>query len=311
MNQNVIFRLLQETDINAKYDTEAKKLLSNKEILSRILKYSVDEFKDFSISEIIDSIEGEPVISKINVRPGHSPENITGISNTDKEINEGEITFDIIFHVITPDKTCTKIIINIEAQNQYSPGYDLVTRGIFYCARMLSSQLDKEFNNSNYGDIKKVYSIWICKDVPNYASHTITEYKITPHNLWGNFNRNVRYDLLSVVMIRLGESNKYENPLIKLLNTILSEKLTVTQKQEILEKDFAINRNFDRNGGLNIMCNLSAGIEEKAMQKGIQKGTLVTLYNLYKNKNISLETAAQNASMTVEEFLSATQEYTS
>lgn len=69
MNQNVIFRLLQETDINAKYDAEAKKLLSNKEILSRILKYSVDEFKDFSISEIIDSIEGEPVISKINVRP--------------------------------------------------------------------------------------------------------------------------------------------------------------------------------------------------------------------------------------------------
>ena len=233
MNQNVIFRLLQETDINAKYDAEAKKLLSNKEILSRILKYSVDEFKDFSISEIIDSIEGEPVISKINVHPGHSPENITGISNTDKEINEGEITFDIIFHVITP------------------------------------------------------------------------------HNLWGNFNRNVRYDLLSVVMIRLAESNKYENPLIKLLDTILSEKLTVTQKQEILEKDFAINRNFDRNGGLNIMCNLSAGIEEKAMQKGIQKGTLVTLYNLYKNKTISLETAAQNASMTVEEFLSDTQEYTS
>lgn len=63
------------------------------------------------------------------------------------------------------------------------------------------------------------------------------------------------------------------------------------------------------------MCNLSAGIEEKAMQKGIQKGiqkgTLVTLDNLYKNKNISLETAAQNASMIVEEFLSATQEYTS
>lgn len=307
MNQNVIFQLLQETDINAKYDTEAKKLLSNKEILSRILKHSVDEFKDFSIPEIIASIEGEPVISKTIVRPGHAPANITGSSNTDKEINEGEITFDIIFYVITPDLEHRKIIINIEAQNKYSPGYDLVTRGIFYCARMLSSQLDREFSHSNYDDIKKVYSIWICKDVPNYARHTITEYKIIPHNLWGNFCSNARYDLLSVVMIRLGESDKNENPLIKLLDTILSESLTVTDKQKILEKDFGIDKTFDKNGGLNIMCNLSAGIEEKA----IQKGALMTLYNLYKNNDISLETAAQNASMTVEEFLASTKEYTS
>ena len=171
----------------------------------------------------------------------------------------------------------------------------------------ISSQLDREFSHSNYDDIKKVYSIWICKDVPNYARHTITEYKIIPHNLWGNFCSNARYDLLSVVMIRLGESDKNENPLIKLLDTILSESLTVTDKQKILEKDFGIDKTFDKNGGLNIMCNLSAGIEEKA----IQKGALMTLYNLYKNNDISLETAAQNASMTVEEFLASTKEYTS
>lgn len=300
MTQNTIFQLLQETNIKAKYDTEAKKLLSNKEILSGILKYSVREFENYSIQEIIDSIEGEPLISKIRVRPGHYVGNIASLSNTDKEINEGEITYDIIFHVITPDKQRAKIIINIEAQNKYSPGYDLVTRGIFYCARILSSQLNKEFSDSNYNDIKKVYSIWICKNVPKYAWHTITEYKITPHNLWGNFNQKVRYDLLSVIMIRLGESDNTKNPLINLLDTILSEKLNVTEKQEIPENEYAICRNFDNNGGLNIMCNLSDGIEEK----GIQKGMLITLYTLYQNDTISLETAAQNASMTVDEFLS-------
>lgn len=309
MTQNTIFQLLQETNIKAKYDTEAKKLLSNKEILSRILKYSVKEFENYSIPEIIASIEGEPLISQIRVRPGHCAGNIAGLSNTDKEINEGEITYDIIFHVVTPDKQRAKIIINIEAQNKYSPGYDLVTRGIFYCARMLSSQLDKEFSNSNYNDIKKVYSIWICKNVPKYARHTITEYKITPHNLCGDFNQKVRYDLLSVIMIRLGESDNdnTKNPLINLLDTILSEKLNVTEKQEILENEYAICRNFDNNGGLNIMCNLSDGIEEK----GIQKGMLITLYTLYKNDTISLEAAAQNASMTVDEFLTTVKKYIS
>ena len=303
MSQNVIFQLLQETNINARYDTEAKKLLGNKEILSRILKYSVKEFENYSIQEIINSIEGEPYISEIRVRPG----NIEGLSNTNQEIGEGEITYDIIFYAITPDKQRTKIILNIEAQNKYSPGYDLVTRGIFYGARMLSSQLDREFSDSNYDDIKKVYSIWICKDVPIYARHTITEYKITPHNLWGNFNRTVRYDLLSVIMIRLGESDHEINPLIKLLDTILSEKLTICEKTEILEKDFAIQKDYDKNGGLNIMCNLSTSIEEKGMQKGM----LLTLYTLYQNNSISLETAIQNASMTEAEFLAAVKEYTS
>ena len=69
MNQNVIFQLLQETNINARYDTEAKKLLSNKEILSRILKYSVKEFENYSIQEIINSIEGNHIFLKFGCAP--------------------------------------------------------------------------------------------------------------------------------------------------------------------------------------------------------------------------------------------------
>lgn len=306
MTQNVIFQLLQETDIYARYDTEAKKLLSNKEILARIIKYSVAEFQNYSIPEIIDSIEGDPLISKVRVRPGHSPGNIVGRSNSASEIEASEVTYDILFHVITPDSHRTKIIINVEAQNKYYPGYDLVTRGIFYCARILSSQLDTEFNGENYNDIKKVYSIWICKNVPNYASHTITEYKITPHKIWGNFSGDVRYDLLSVIMVHLGNSDKEMNPLIRLLDTILSGKLTVSEKEDILENEFEIQRYFDKEGGMNTVCNLSIGI----LEEGIEKGKIITLYNLYKDETLSLEKAAHEASMTTDEFLAAAKKYT-
>ena len=311
MTQNIIFQLLQETDIYARYDAEAKKLLSNKEILARIIKYSIAEFQNYSISEIIDSIEGDPLVSKVRVRPGHSPGNIVGRNNSDQEIDEGEVTYDILFHVITPDSQRTKIIINIEAQNKYYPGYDLVTRGIFYGARMLSSQLDTEFGGENYDDIKKVYSIWICKNVPAYASRSITEYKITPNKLWGDFKGNVRYDLLSVIMIRLGEfnkgeSNKEENSLIRLLDTILSGKLTITEKENILENEFKIQRYFDDEGGLNAVCNLSIGI----LEEGIEQGKIITLYNLYKEKILSLEKAAKEATMTEDEFLTIAEKYT-
>lgn len=41
----------------------------------------------------------------------------------------------------------------VEGQNDFYPGYDIVTRGIFYTARLISSQLETEFTGSNYGDI--------------------------------------------------------------------------------------------------------------------------------------------------------------
>jgi len=70
------------------------------------------------------------------------------MSNEDKVPGEGEITYDIRFYAITKDDKHIKIIINVEAQKNYYPGYDLVTRAMFYCARMLSAQLDTEFTDS-------------------------------------------------------------------------------------------------------------------------------------------------------------------
>ena len=109
------------------------------------MKYTVEEFKNYSIEVIRECIEGKPEIAALKIRPGYTPEAIVGSSTEDKEIGEGEITYDIRFYAITPDGNHIKLIVNVEAQKKYYPGYDLVTRAIFYCARMLSSQLDREF----------------------------------------------------------------------------------------------------------------------------------------------------------------------
>ena len=298
-----LLNLLHESGLKTRYDTEVKKILSNKTILSWILKFTLKEFQNYTIEEIQPCIEGEPQISEVPVRPRHPPECIVGLSNEDKEIDEGFITYDIIFHAFTPSKEQAKIIINIEAQNNYYPGYDLVTRGIFYGARMISSQLDKEFTTDNYDDIKKVYSIWICMDTPKYLQHTITEYKIAPEKLWGDFSGKSRYDLLSVIMICLGDSSDKNNKLIGMLNTVLSEKLSVTEKEHILTTDYGIKLKEDKNGGANLMCNLSDRIE----RIGIEKGTLKTLFELYQDNLIPLKEAANRVSMTEQEFLDAAQ----
>ena len=290
--------LLHEVGIKARYDTEVKKLLSDRTILSWILKFSVAEFKNYSIDEIRECIESKPQISEVRVRPGHTTESITGNSNEDKVIGEGSITYDIIFHVITPNQEHVKIIINVEAQKKYYPGYDLVTRGIFYGARMLSSQLDKEFTTENYDDIKKVYSIWICMETPKYARHTITEYKIVPEKLWGDFSGRARYDLLSVVMICLGNSDSEKNKLIEMLNTVLSEKLKAEEKEQILTDNFGIEMERSEKGGMNTMCNLSDRIEQIGIGKGIEIGIEQTIGKLL--KKFTIEEVAEMVDMEIE-----------
>lgn len=74
--------------------------------------------------------------------------------------------FDIRFN-LRYDEEELEIIINIEAQkstDHNALGYHLENRIVFYLARLISSQKETQFHHSEYDDIKKVYSIWICMD---------------------------------------------------------------------------------------------------------------------------------------------------
>ncbi len=58
-----------------------------------------------------------------------------------------------------------KVLINLGAQRPSDParlGYHLENRIIFYLVRMISAQKQTEFFHSDYDNLKKVYSIWIC-----------------------------------------------------------------------------------------------------------------------------------------------------
>lgn len=137
-----IAEAVEVAELNAKYDAEVKKILSDKNVLAWILKQSAEEFKDLTIEKIMDCIEGEPEVANVPVYPGRKPEKITGMNTEDSVPNEGVVTYDIRFSAFAPGgtgKERIKLIINIEAQKKYYPGYDLVTRCIFYMARQLSA----------------------------------------------------------------------------------------------------------------------------------------------------------------------------
>lgn len=168
---SVLLRELSIAKQKVTYDEYVKRILGNRIILAWILKCTVEEFQNCSVEEIAEHYIVEGVeLSEIPVIPGQKKnERIVGQNTEDKVPGEGCITFDIRFQAMAPDENMhVKLLINIEAQKDFYPGYEIVTRGIFYGARMISAQLDTEFSESDYNNVKKVYSIWICMNGPRY-----------------------------------------------------------------------------------------------------------------------------------------------
>ncbi len=267
-----------------RYDNCVKVFLSQKIILAHILVNAVEEFAGQKPEDVVRLIDGEPEVSSRRVHlKGSEMEDfltdvhprIQGMGAEDASEDEGSVYYDIRFTVYTPSKRHRlKLILDVEAQNDFYPGYDLVTRSIYYCARMLSSQKNSEFINSDYDGIKKVYSIWICVHVPKYAENTITKYRIRQENVVGQFPDNRRYDLLSSIFICLSDdivekSDTYR--LHRLLETFFSTELRKEEKRAILENEYAINVNREMDRSVSEMCNVSVGILQKGIAQGIEQ----------------------------------------
>lgn len=59
----------------------------------------------------------------------------------------------------------SQIIVNVEAQKDEPTEYKILNRAIFYVSRLVSSQKERDFVNTNYDDIKQIFSIWICMNM--------------------------------------------------------------------------------------------------------------------------------------------------
>ena len=275
--ETIIAKNIRIADMNAKYDAACKRLLSEKIILAWIMKSCLEEYKDFDVNEIAERyIEGTPQVAEVAVLPDET--NVTlikGINTEDSSLTEGIITYDIRFEAIVPQSNeYIRLIVNVEAQNDFYPGYPLVKRSLYYCSRMISAQCGTEFVDSHYEKIKKVYSIWICPNPPKKWENSITRYAIKEENLVGMVkDKKANYDLMSVIMVYLGsEQHDNYNGVLKLLNVLLSTKTNVQEKKQILEEDFQIQMTQKLESEVSVMCNLSKGVMEQALEEGLAKG---------------------------------------
>ena len=307
------------TDRDAQYDNSAKRLIAHKIILARILVKTVEEFKGMDPLEVAALIEGLPYISAVPVEPGltnavhfQNGKRIVGFNTENQELNEGLVRFDIVFYVRMKDGL-SQIIINVEAQKDEPSDYKILNRAVFYVSRLISSQKEKDFENSSYDDIKCVYSIWICM---NMEENTMSHIHLTKEDLIGSYEWKGNLDLLNIIMIGLAKElpehdETYE--LHRLLGALLSRELTIDEKLDIIgnEYDIPLEENFRKD--MSTMCNLSQGVKEEGIaigrregleegrREGYAEGEAGLIMTMYKN-GLLPEQIASATDKTVEEI---------
>ncbi|MCM1537068.1 MAG: Rpn family recombination-promoting nuclease/putative transposase [bacterium] len=311
---------VKASDTEAQYDEKVKRLLGNKIILAHVLIKIVDEFRGMDAEDVVSYIEGEPCISAVPLEPGMTnAENgqsakedaatgnekaghrIIGLNTENAEIGEGLIRFDIIFYVRMKDGI-SKVIINLEAQKDEPVRYHLLNRAVFYVCRLISSQKERDFVKSEYNEIRRVYSIWICM---NMDENSMAYVHLTKDDLLGAHPWKGGLDLLNIVMIGIadklaGHEEKYE--LHRLLGVLLSKEIPVDEKLRILETEYGIPTDDRMREDVDEMCNLGRGVLEEGLQKGVQKGEAKIILSMYQ-KGYTLEQIADVAEKSMEQIM--------
>jgi hypothetical protein len=281
-----LYNDIDAADLKAQYDMYAKQLISHKIILAHILVNTIEEFHGMQPEDVVNYIEGDVYVSQVPVDGGMTNSDsesddkivlpdyntkgskIVGLNTANAEINEGTIYFDLIFYVRMKDGLA-QMIVNIEVQKDLPTTYKILNRAVFYTSRMISSQKQRDFTGQNYDDIKQVYSIWI---VMGMKEDSISHIHLIQENLVGKNDLDGNLDLFNIIFICLTDEipKKEENKeFLRLLSTLLSDKMESNNKKEILHDEFNVDINECGGKELNIMSNLGQAVYDNGVRDGV------------------------------------------
>ena len=280
----------------ARYDECAKKLLTYKAIVAWILKSCTKEFSQYSVRFICDNCLRDNI--EVSSRAVHQDqpdrdemlngnEQISSLNSEANSIKDQTVYYDIRFKAYIPGNgEPLQMIINLEIQLNDTPGYPLVTRGFYYCARMISEQYGTVFTGEHYEKLQKVYSIWICPDPAKKRRNGIFRYHTVQDPVWGKaYETPDNYDLMEVVIVNLGDADKKSDlEILDLLNTLFSLSVSSEIKKKRLQEDFGIAMTEEFESEVQDMCNLGKALVEQGIEQGIEQKNLDLAKMMLKDK---------------------------
>ena len=231
------------------YDAACKQLLNDRVILAHVLKSCASEYAHCPVEEVAwDLIEDEGPQRRVSVnRAVPASAAIRGARNEDTSPGEGTVLYDLLVRVLLPDGEGVgsgpgDMLVNIEAQTNFYPGYPLMERAQYYCARVLSAQYGTDFSGSHYEMLRGVYSIWVCLNPPKALAGVVMRWPVAGVSRAGK-GEPASYDwgrdLMRVVMICVGAPGS--PGIAGLLGTLFSAALDPERKMELLAGMYHVN----------------------------------------------------------------------
>jgi predicted transposase YdaD len=125
--------------------------------------------------------------------------------------------------------------------------------------------------------------------------------------------QKLNYDMATVIMVCLGETERREKDILRLLGVLLSLEIRPGTKKKILEQEYGIPMTVEMEKEAETMCDYGRGLArkyaekgraeglEKGLEKGIQQERNSNILGMLREK-IPMETIARITKVSVEQI---------
>ena len=200
----------QEIALGSMAGGDCMKVLAETNILTAVLKGCVPEYVGRDVREIERLFLEEPRVGA-GALPG-----------------EGSV---LSFRALAPE---TNGVISFAVHVDTESDYSAISRGMYECTEFISRQYGT-------GPLQKIYSIWICTNPAEEDRNTLSLFRLSQSTLTGSIQVPKKaYDLMSVVLISLGDPGDTSNDTLGMLDVLFSERIELSEKRRILQERYNI-----------------------------------------------------------------------
>ena len=185
----------QEVTLGTMAGCDCMKVLAEKGVLAAVLNGCVPEYVGRDVREIERLFLEEPQVGAGALA------------------GEGSV---LSFRALAPEKNG---VINFAVHVDTESDYSAISRGMYECTEFISRQYGT-------GPLQKIYSIWICTDPAEEDRNTLSLFRLSQSTLTGSIQVPKKaYDLMSVVLISLGDPGDTSNDTLGMLDILFSDRI--------------------------------------------------------------------------------------